>query len=175
MRDVTHIPWSYFYLGFLFWHLWMTHPTRMRENTYLTNPCTKRKVLSLTKPKGKIYKTKSLGHYITALVNKMNLLWNTISKFHVFVKKKKDFSLHVYCALSTHSMDIHTPLLLYIYICVCVCVCARACALVLHGQMDCSTDIYCKHFWGVTRIELVATRSREFLQTKTIGNKWPKF
>ena len=26
---------------------------------------TKRKVLSLTKPKGKIYKTKSLGHYIT--------------------------------------------------------------------------------------------------------------
>ena len=26
----------------------------------LTNPCTKRKVLSLTKPKGKIYKTKSL-------------------------------------------------------------------------------------------------------------------
>ena len=32
---------------------------------HLTNPCTKRKVLSLTKPKGKIYKTKSLGHYIT--------------------------------------------------------------------------------------------------------------
>ena len=32
---------------------------------HLTNPCAKRKVLSLTKPKGKIYKTKSLGHYIT--------------------------------------------------------------------------------------------------------------
>ena len=30
---------------------------------YLTNPCAKRKVLSLTKPP--IYKTKSLGHYIT--------------------------------------------------------------------------------------------------------------
>ena len=28
-------------------------------------PCTKRKVLILTKPKGKIYKTKSLRHYIT--------------------------------------------------------------------------------------------------------------
>ena len=32
---------------------------------HLTNPCTKRKVLSLTKPKGKIYKTKFLGNYIT--------------------------------------------------------------------------------------------------------------
>ena len=32
---------------------------------HLTNPCAKRKVLSLTKPKGKIYKTKSLSHYIT--------------------------------------------------------------------------------------------------------------
>ena len=32
---------------------------------HLTNPCAKRKVLSLTKPKGKIYKTQSLGHYIT--------------------------------------------------------------------------------------------------------------
>ena len=32
---------------------------------HLTNPCAKRKVLSLTKPKGKIYKTKSLRNYIT--------------------------------------------------------------------------------------------------------------
>ena len=35
---------------------------------HLTNPCAKQMVLSLTKPKGKIYKTKSLGHYITLLV-----------------------------------------------------------------------------------------------------------
>ena len=34
---------------------------------HLTNPCAKQKVLSLTKPKGKIYKTKSLGNYITVL------------------------------------------------------------------------------------------------------------
>ena len=33
---------------------------------HLTNPCAKIKVLSLTKPKGKIYKTKSLSHYITS-------------------------------------------------------------------------------------------------------------
>ena len=59
------------YLGFLFWHLWIIHPTHARINTS-AHVCTKlthalsRKVLSLTKPKGKIYKTKSLGHYITA-------------------------------------------------------------------------------------------------------------
>ena len=60
-------PWSY-YLGFLFWHLCMTHPARATWTPalmlQLTNPCAKRKVLSLTKPKGKIYKTKSLSHYI---------------------------------------------------------------------------------------------------------------
>ena len=28
--DVIHIPWSQFYLGFLFWHLWMRHPLRTR-------------------------------------------------------------------------------------------------------------------------------------------------
>ena len=33
---------------------------------HLTKPCAKWKVLSLTKPKGKIYKTKSLGNYITS-------------------------------------------------------------------------------------------------------------
>ena len=32
---------------------------------HLTNPCAKRKVLSLTKPKGKIYKTNSPGNDIT--------------------------------------------------------------------------------------------------------------
>ena len=31
----------------------------------LTNPCAKRKVIRLTKPEGKIYKTKSLSNYIT--------------------------------------------------------------------------------------------------------------
>ena len=35
---------------------------------HLTNPCTKLKVLSLTKPKSQIYKTKFLGHYITMLM-----------------------------------------------------------------------------------------------------------
>ena len=34
---------------------------------HLTNPCTKRKVLILTKLKGKIYKMKSPHHYITCI------------------------------------------------------------------------------------------------------------
>ena len=65
-----------FPLGFLLWHLWLSHPPSARVNTCtqcvdLTNLCTKQKVLSLTKPKGKIYKTKndnikkSLRYYIT--------------------------------------------------------------------------------------------------------------
>ena len=39
-------PRSYFYLGFLSWHLWLTHPPRTRVKTctqcvHLTNPCSK--------------------------------------------------------------------------------------------------------------------------------------
>ena len=46
----------------------MTHPVRAWTpalTLHLTNPCAKRKVRSLTKPKGKLYKTKFIGHYIT--------------------------------------------------------------------------------------------------------------
>ena len=54
-------PRSISYLGFLLWHLWLSYLPHARVNTRtqlthaLTNPCTKRKVLSLTKLKGKIY------------------------------------------------------------------------------------------------------------------------
>ena len=55
--------------------------TRAREHLrsclHLTNPCTKRKVLCLTKPKGKIYKTKSLGHYVTIVKLFMNKVYWT--------------------------------------------------------------------------------------------------
>ena len=40
----------------------------LRSSLHLTNPCAKRKVLNLTKPKGKIYKRKSFGHYMALLV-----------------------------------------------------------------------------------------------------------
>ena len=39
----------------------------LRSCLHQTNPCAKRKVLSLNKPKGKIYKTKPLDHYITTV------------------------------------------------------------------------------------------------------------
>ena len=57
------------YLGFYFdipeWHILSTRSWTPALMLYLTNPCTKRKVLILTKPKGKIHNTKSLRHYIT--------------------------------------------------------------------------------------------------------------
>ena len=55
-----------FYFDICEWHI-LTAPAHqhLRSTLHLTNPCAKRKVISLTKPKGKIYKTKSLGHYIT--------------------------------------------------------------------------------------------------------------
>ena len=70
VHDATHIPRSHFLSGVsIVTSVNDTSALRAREHLrsclHLTNPCTKRKVLSLTKQKGKIYKTKSLGHYIT--------------------------------------------------------------------------------------------------------------
>ena len=48
------------------WHVRSARAWTPALMLHLTNPCAKRKVLSLTKPKDKIYKTKSLGHYITS-------------------------------------------------------------------------------------------------------------
>ena len=66
--DVIHIP--YFLSGiFILTSVNDTSSPHARQHLrsilHLTNPCAKRKVLSLTKTKGKIYKMKSLGNYIT--------------------------------------------------------------------------------------------------------------
>ena len=53
-----------FYFDISEWHILFARAWTLALMLYLTNPCTKRKVLILTKPKGKIYKTKSLRHYI---------------------------------------------------------------------------------------------------------------
>ena len=85
MRDVTHIPGHILYLGFLLWHLWMTRPLRTCVNT-CAHVCTKlthalnRKFLSLTKRKGKIYKTKSLSYHITILLLLFHQGWNAIKQ-----------------------------------------------------------------------------------------------
>ena len=69
VRNVTHTPWSQFLSGiFILTSLNDTSSPRAWTPAlmlHLTNPCAKLKVLSLTKPKGKIYKTKSHGNYIT--------------------------------------------------------------------------------------------------------------
>ena len=57
-----------FYFDICEWHILPARAWRPALMLHLTNPCAKRKVFSLTKPKGKIYKTKSLGHYITHMM-----------------------------------------------------------------------------------------------------------
>ena len=80
-HDVIHVPGNISYLGFLLRDLWLSHPPHTRVNTcaqcvHLTNQCNKRKVLCLTKPKGKIYKTKSLWNYIS-----LSILFTVYSSF----------------------------------------------------------------------------------------------
>ncbi len=48
-----------FYFNISEWHILSARAWTPALMLHLTNPCTKRKVLILTKPKGKIYKTKS--------------------------------------------------------------------------------------------------------------------
>ena len=57
-----------FYFDISEWHILPARAWTPVLMLPLTNPCAKREVLSLTKPKGKIYKTKSLGHYITIII-----------------------------------------------------------------------------------------------------------
>ena len=90
------------YQGFLFWHLWMTHPLRARAWTpalmlHQTNPCAKRKVLSLTKLKGKTYKTKSLSNYITfgweknEFLQEKLLRWSSLwSIIHIQIDRERE-------------------------------------------------------------------------------------
>ena len=59
------IPIWDFYFDVSEWHIPSSRAWTPALMLHLTNPYTKRKVLILTKPKGKIYKTKSLGNYIT--------------------------------------------------------------------------------------------------------------
>ena len=65
---VTFSIWD-FYFDISEWHILPACTWTHALMLHLTNPCAKRKVLSLTKPKGKIYKTKSLDHYITTLLH----------------------------------------------------------------------------------------------------------
>ena len=55
-----------FYFDISEWYILSARVWTPALMLHLTNPCAKWKVLSLIKPKGKIYKTKSLCNYITS-------------------------------------------------------------------------------------------------------------
>ena len=65
-NTLVPIPIWDFYFDISEWHILSMRAWTPVLMLHLTNPCVKWKVLSLTKPKGKIYKTKSLCNYITS-------------------------------------------------------------------------------------------------------------
>ena len=75
-NTLVSIPIWDFYFDISEWHILSARAWITALMLHLTNPSAKRKVLSLTKPKGKIYKTKSLGHYITWIQTCSNPLKN---------------------------------------------------------------------------------------------------
>ena len=64
-NTLVFIPIWDFYFDISEWHILSARAWTPALMLHLTNPCAKRKVLILTKLRGKIYKTKSLRHYIT--------------------------------------------------------------------------------------------------------------
>ena len=68
-----------FYFDISEWHILSARAWTPALMLHLTHPCAKRKVLSLTKPKGKVYKTKSLGNYIT---DDYRTPWEIITEEH---------------------------------------------------------------------------------------------
>ena len=77
VRDVTHILGSQnsiwnFHFDIPVWHILSARAWTPALMLHLTNSCAKRKVLILNKPKGKIYKTKSLRNYITRFDTPLN-------------------------------------------------------------------------------------------------------
>ena len=76
------IPIWDFYFDICEWHILPARAWTPALMLHLTNPCAKWKVLSLTKPKGMIYKTKSLGHYITESVYIFLYTLSLLQLFH---------------------------------------------------------------------------------------------
>ena len=66
-NTLVPIPLGDVYFDISEWHILSARAWTPALMLHQTNPCAKRKVLSLTKAKSKIYKTNSLGNYITYL------------------------------------------------------------------------------------------------------------
>ena len=68
-NTLVPIPIWDFYFDISEWHILSARAWTPALMLPLSNPCAKRKVFILTIPKGKIYKTKSLGNYITIQID----------------------------------------------------------------------------------------------------------
>ena len=93
-NTLVTIPIWDFYFDITEWHILSARAWTPALMLHLTNPCAKRKVLILTKPKGKIYKTKSLRNYITKLQVLNSNTWNYLT-----VCKQMSFGLFENCYL----------------------------------------------------------------------------
>ena len=141
VHDVIHIPRSYFaiwdfYFDISDWHILPSRAWTPALMLHLTNPCAKRKVLSLTKPKSKIYKTKSLGHYITAREEDKST-WEPVKygKFVCQFQPDIKTTIQWFDRIETKICRLRLSVIFnYIYICVCVClcVCANICYIISH-------------------------------------------
>ena len=72
-NTLVPIPIWYLYFNIPEWHILFACAWTPALMLHLTNSCTKQKILILTKPKGKIYKSKSLGNYITLSMGQIKL------------------------------------------------------------------------------------------------------
>ena len=85
---VTFSIWD-FYFDISEWHILPARAWTPALMLHLTNPCAKRKVLSRTKPKGKIYKVKSLGHYITNLLIVLLSLYIYRESITIYIERER--------------------------------------------------------------------------------------
>ena len=103
-----------FYFDISEWHILPARAWTPVLMLHLTNPCDKWKVLSLTKPKGKIYKTKSLGHYITTLsqaysytpswsIMSTNTQLNSLANTHIYLPTTTETYTYIYTYIHTLS------------------------------------------------------------------------
>ena len=67
-HPLVSIPICDFYFDISKWYILSARAWMPALMLHQTNPCAKRKVLILTKPKGQIYKTKSPRNHITAIL-----------------------------------------------------------------------------------------------------------
>ena len=99
------IPIWDFYFDISEWYIlsaWGWTPALM---LHLTNPCTKRKVLILTKPKGKIYETKSLRHYISVYEQPV-VSWGQILRIG-WVQKQFEVQFMKFCPCCKRLVTVH--------------------------------------------------------------------